>query len=455
MFLNACSNAGDETHLVDLHTAASQDIISINFPADTESIISINSQYNFSLEGQKSNGVDTITNDIQWSLSDGAISTINQSGHFTASANAELITVTAQFGFLSESIDIKVSSAAFDQVVQLDENTLVVDMCRSQVLTPIGSYIDDNGNEEIRPVDNITINTIDWIVLNQEDNNSSQRAYIEILDSQAYLHTLAEGNIIIQAKAFSQVSDSEVTSVDFDQAITNNLNSIKLCYSNASDLANCFVAEASVEKGKTISLISVGNYQALDGSDFDENITANSQWGVEDVSNASIALSTDRQQLDITGEIEESSTIVSVACGEIEQAIDSIDISQGVILDTSVSCSSDISCLTTSTSISIDQLTVTSLSVSANDTDLISSESLTLSVRPDEISLIITASFTDNTQTNITNDSDLISSITAGKDDVIEEITDSPGIYTVLGSGTAEIKLDFRGETFYALIEIP
>ncbi|MES0327887.1 MAG: hypothetical protein ABUK13_06830 [Gammaproteobacteria bacterium] len=456
IFLAACS-ADDEENLVNLHAIANQDIISISFPADTETTHSINSEYDFSLQGLKSNAVDTvvISSDIQWSLSDGAISTIGQNGHFTASATAELITVTADFGFFSDSIEIKVSDAKFDQVVQLDENVLIVDMCRSQTVRPIGRYVDEYGIEEIRPVDNIIINTIEWIILDQADNNPSQRAHIETLDDHATLHTLAEGNIVIQAKAFSPLSNSDVTSADFNQAITNNLNSIKLCYSSASDLSNCVVTNASVEKDKSISFISVANYQALDGSNFYENISGNSKWGVDNVLNASIALSTDRQQLNITGEIEESSATISVACGDIEQAIDSIDISQGVVLDTPVSCSTGASCVTSSTTVLIDQLSVTALKVSANDTDLTSAEVLTLTVRPDEISLITTAAFSNNTESIITSDTGLVYSITIGKDVVIEEKAGSVGVYTVLGAGTAEVKLDFRGETFYALIEIP
>lgn len=457
IFLAACGDADDETNLVDLHTVANQDIISISFPADTETILSISSEYDFSLQGLQSNAVDTvlISGDIQWSLSEGANSSINQNGRLTASATAELITVTADFGFYSDSIDIKISSAEFDQVVQLDVNTLIVDMCRSQTFSPIGSYIDENNIEEIRPVDNNIINDIEWIILDQENNNSSQRAHIETIDGQATLHTLAEGNIIIQAKALSDFSNAEVTSVDFDQAITSNLNSIKLCLSSDTDLTNCVVTDASVEKDKSISFISVGNYQALDGSNFNENISGNSKWGVEDTLNASIALSTDRQQLDVTGEIEESSTTISVACGDIEQAINSIDISQGVVLDSPISCDSAASCLASSVTVLIDQLNVTSLNVSANNTDLTSTEPLTLSTRPDEISLVTTAVFSNNTQTTITDDTGLIYSITAGKDVVIEDKTGSVGVYNVLGSGTAEIKLDFRGEIFIALIEIP
>ncbi len=456
IFLAACSD-GDETNLVDLHTVANQDIIAVSFPADTETTLSINSEYDFNLQGLKSNGVDitTINGDIQWSLSEGAVSTIDQNGLFSASATAELITVTADFGFLSDSVEIKVSSAKFDQVVELDEDTLIVDMCRSQTFTPIGLYIDENNNEEIRPVDSTTINTIDWIIRDQENNISSQRAHIETTDNQVTLHTLAEGNIIVQAKAFSEFSNSDVTSADFNQAITNNLNSIKLCFSSDSDLANCVVTNSSIAKGQSISFISVGNYQTLDGSNFDENISANSKWGVDNVLNASIALSTDRQQLDITGLTEESNATISVACGDIEQVIDGIDISQGVVLDSAVSCASSTSCLTSSSTILIDSLSVTSLKVSANNSDLTNGEALVLIVRPDEIRLLTTAVFSDNTETDVTNDIDLVYNINVGNGTVIEEKTGSVGVYTVLESGLAEIELTFSGEVSLAVIRIP
>ena len=456
IFLAACS-ADDETNLVNLHAIANQDIISVNFPAETETIHSINSEYDFSLQGLKSNAVDTvpISGDIQWSLSDGANSSIDQNGHFTASATAELITVTAVFGFFTDSIQIKISDAKFDQVVQLDENSLIVDMCRSQTFTPIGRYVDENNNEEIRPVDNIIINTIDWEILDQTDNNPSQQAHIETVDDQVTLHTLAEGNIIIRATVFSAYSNTDVTSADFNQAISNNLNSIKLCYSSSTDLSSCTVANTNVEKGTSISFISVANYQALDGSDFYENISDNSKWGIDNPLNASIALSTDRQQLNITGITEASNATISVACGDIEQAIDGIDLSQGVVLDTPVSCGSGASCFSTSSIVAVDQLSVTSLKVSANDTVLTSDEALILSVRPNEIDLVTTAVFSDNTEANITSDTTLAYNMTQGKDVVIEEKTGFVGVYTVLTAGTAEITLDFRGVKFRALIEIP
>jgi len=151
--LNACSDTENETNLVNLHTTANQDIISIKFPLDTETIFSISSQYYFGLQGVKSNNIDTvdIVNDIQWSLSDEAVSSIDHNGLFTASATAELITLTARFGIYTESIDIKVSDAKFDQVVQLNNaGAISIDMCQSQTFKPVGRYVDGNNNDEIR-----------------------------------------------------------------------------------------------------------------------------------------------------------------------------------------------------------------------------------------------------------------------------------------------------------------
>jgi len=458
--LVACSDAENETNLLDLYAVASLDIMSIEILVDsTETILSVNSQFDFQLQGLKSNGNDlvTITNFAEWSLSEGAVSQIDQTGHFTAGDIAEIVTVTAKVGHLSQSIQISVSSAKFDKVVQLNNQAISIDMCQSEIIKPIGRYVDENGNEEIRAIDSIVINTIEWLIYDQGDTNISKRAYIDTSNNQATLHTLAAGNFIIQAKAMSLYSGAEETSDDFSQNISNALNSIKLCNETDTDLSNCAVTSARVEKDKTLSLMAVGNYQAADGTSFNENISHNSKWGVSDITNASTALSTDYQYLGITGEIEDTSVTVSVACGDIGESLDSVDISQGVVLTSPVNCSSDINCLASSALISIDKLSVTSFDVSANDIDLVDNESLTLSERPDEISLLVTANYSNDTNEDISEDESVIFSIISidGQSEVIEEKSDTSNIFTVLGSGTAKIQIDFRSETFIVLIVVP
>lgn len=456
--LVACSDTEDETTLVDLHIIASQDVIAINFPTDTtETTLSINSEYYFTVQGLKSNGVDlvTITRDIEWSLSDGAASTIDRQGRFSAGEIAESVTLTAKFGFLSASIDIRVSSAKFDRVIELNEQAFGINMCQSQALNPLGSYVDENGDEEIRPVDNVIINDIEWTVVNKEDESASQRAYIETSNNQPALYTLAAGDIIIRATATSLVSDSAIT-VDFDQTVSGGLNSIKLCPAG-EDINNCEVTSASIEKDQVLSLIAAGNFQAADGSSFNENITRNSQWGMSNAESASIAFSTDRQQLEVMGEIDEkSTTTVSVACGKIEQSLDGIELSQGVTLNIPLSCDSSTTCSSSSVEINIDELSVLSFVVTANDISLTHDKSVYLGSYPEEISLVVKADLSNGSQPDITDDDSLAYSILPidGQLDVIEK-TGTPGVFTVLDTGTAKIQLHFRGESFIAVIEVP
>lgn len=457
LLLVACGDEDKEANLINLHTLASQDIISIHFPADlTENIISTNSEFNFVIQGVKSNNTDTtiITRDIVWSLSDHALSTIDQQGHFLASNTAELITLTAQFGPLIETLDLKISDAKFDEVLQLNKQNFNTDMCQSQEIKPIARYIDKDGNEEIHQLDSNTINTITWLIRNQEDNSTSQRAHIKTLGNQTNLHALAAGDIIIQAKALSIFTGTEKTSTDFNQNIGNNLNSIKVCNSDDSNLSSCNVTSTNIEKDKTLSLMSVGNYQASDGSSFNLNISQNSKWGINNT-NASIAFFSDFQNLSILGNTESSTATLTVACGTITQSLSTTDITQGVILDDNVSCDGGINCMGASTAITISQLSVSSFTVSANNIDLTDNTSETLSSRPDEITLEVIANFTDSTSKTITTDSELSYSITAGDDDVIEDKADSSGVFTVLGNGTAKIEINYRSESFIVYLEIP
>jgi len=458
VLLSACGDADKEANLVNLHTAASQDIVSINFPADTtESILSINSEFDFILQGVKSNNTDTVNiiNDVVWSLSENALSTIDQKGHLVASSTAELITLTAQFGHLTESLELKISDAKFDEVIELNKDSFNIDMCLSKDIKPVARYIDRDGFDEIRPVDSNIINTITWLIRNQEDNSSSKRAYVNTVANQASLQTLEAGNIIIQASALSVYTGIMKTSADFNQSVGNAINSIKVCNSSDTDLNTCNVSSAHIEKDKSISVISVANYQAPDGTNFNKNISQNSKWGLDNTVNAGIDLSNDLQSLIVTGKTESTSAILSVACGEITQSISGIDITKGVTLNSTVSCGTNINCLDKSSNITIDKLSVSSFSVRANDIDLVDNTSETFSTRPDEISLQVTANYSNSTSAVITLDDELIYNITLGDGTVIEDKLDSKGVYNVLGSGSARIVLDYRTEEFTVLLDIP
>ena len=454
--LLACSDADKEKNLIDLHTTASQDVIAISFPDASEQVISVNAQVDYTLQGLKSNGVDTseILRDIKWSLSAGATSRVDLNGLLSAGNIAEEITLTAHFGFLSKSIDIKVSSAKFDQVVKLDEEAFDIDMCRSQLIKPIGRYIDENNDEEIRPVDSTIINDIEWIILNQSDNSDSQKAYIETSANQTLLHTLAAGDLIIQARATSLFSGNIVTSVSFAQSVSNRLNQIKLCPGGDQNLQDCSITTASIEKDQVLSIMAVGNYQASDGSDFYQNITRNSLWGLSN-SNASSVFSSDRLQFEVTGITEDTTTTVSVACGNVQESLVGIEIAEGVNLGAAVSCGSNADCFESSQLVNVTKLSVNDIQVSANGISLTNDQTVQLNTRPNEIELTVTATLSNNSQPVITSDDELTYSIISIEGDVIEEKTGSLGVFTVLAAGTAKIQLNFRSQIFTVVIEVP
>lgn len=264
LVLTACSDTDREKELVDLFTTASQDLIAINFDAaTTEDLISINTFFDYSIEGVKSNGVDVVPVDgnISWSLSDGALSSIDQTGRLSSASVAEVVTVTAKFGVLIATQTVTVSAAKFDQVIKLNDTPVSINLCQAQPILPIARYLNDDGSEEIRPVDNTVINTITWLIRNQEDDTPSQRALIKTANSLTELQALATGNVIIQAQAKSLSSGNIVTSADFSQTLGHNLNSLKLCHKSETDLATCTLISVNIVQNAVLPIMAVTKYE--------------------------------------------------------------------------------------------------------------------------------------------------------------------------------------------------
>lgn len=461
LFLAACSAPENEASLVNLHTAASQDIISISFPADlNESIISANSSYSFALQGLTSNRADTVTlaEHVVWSLSDNSNSRIDQNGLLSAGNVAERITVNATFGQFSASMALSISLARFNKVVQLNSQAIEIGMCQTQAISPIASYLDADGNEEIRAVDNTTLAAITWIIINANDRSRSQSAEISTANNTTLLRTLSPGNYIVQATATSLSSGNEVTSDDMALYIDNNLTSMKLCNSSDTDLSSCSISVSSLEQYGLLSVISVGTYQASDGSNQYENISFNSKWGTSNSNYASIAIN-NSQQLDITGVTSSRDSTISAACGEIEQSISGLDITQGIALSELTSCASgNLNCVsTTDLFLSITDASISSLEAEADGNALTDGGTLTLTAKPTEITLAVWANFINNSsRVDITSDSSLVYAIqNTGPVNIIEAKDNSAGVFTVLSSGTARIELDYKNEKFTINIIIP
>ncbi len=455
--VSACSDADKEKELVDLFTTASQDLIAINFPAaSTEDLISINTFFDYQIEGLKSNGVDIVpvNDNVSWSLSAGVVSSIDQNGRLSSGSVAEVVTVTARLGVLIATLDVTVSAAKFDQVVKLNSTPVSINMCQAQQIQPIGSYLNDDGSEEIRPVDNTVINSITWLIRNQEDDAPSQRAFIKTENSLTELQALATGNVIIQAQAKSLSTGNVVTSADFNQTLDHNLNSLKLCFKSETDLATCTLSSVDVVENAVLSIMAVGNYQAANGSTYNQNISAYSKWGTDNTSNATIAFSADRQQLDVTGNTSGTTANISVACGNIEQTVSDSAIKNGVVLDVPVTCASgNINCLPDTAVINISSKTVSSLTVTADGNALVDNTAFALASRPSTIVLNVTANYSDNTSQDVTIDTNIFYNNRSAL--IVIAKSGSLGEYTVLTAGEAEIQIIFQSQVFIAKITIP
>ena len=457
LMLAACGDADKEKELVDIFTTASMDLVSIDFPAaSTQDIVSINTFVDYHIEGLKSNGVDIIpVNDhIVWSLSEGAISTIDQNGRLSSGPVAETITITAKVGTLTATLNVSVSAAKFDQVIKLNSTPVLVNMCQAQQIMPIGSYRNDDGTEEIRPVDNTVINGITWIIRNQEDGSPSQRALIQTENNITKLQALEAGNVIIQAQATSLYSGNIITSVDFNQTLDNNLNSLKLCLGSDADMSACSLSNKDIAQNAVLSIMAVGNYQATDGTAYYQNISAYSKWGIDNNSNATIAFTADRQQLDITGKTVASTANITAACGNIEQTVLDSEIENGVVLAVPVTCAvGNLNCLSSTAAINIVEIVLTSLTVTANGVALVDDTQVNLGYSPAIITLNVTANYSDGSSQDITSDANIYYDNRSPQ--LITEVQGTPGEYTTQPpSGVADIRIDYQGQIFIAKITV-
>jgi len=458
LLLTACGDAEKEAPLVDLFTAASLDIIAIDFPAAAnEDVISIDAFFDYTIEGLTSNGVDRVpvTSNVIWSLSDGAVSTIDTNGRLSAGSVAEQITITASVGHLSDTFDVRISAAKFDQVIMLNSTALTINMCQAQQIVPIGNYINDDGSpDEQRPVDNTIIDTIEWLIRNAEDDTSSQRAFIKTENNIVNLQALQTGDVIIQARAPSvSQGGTVITSVDFDQTLDNNLNSIKICRSTETNLDTCTLTNNDVVENNVVSLMAVGNYQQSDGSDSSLNISAYSKWGISDTDNATIALSDDLQQLNITGKLKDTMTDVSVACGDVEQTITDEDIETGVVLDIPVTCADgNLNCLQKSETMDIISETITDISVTANDLDLEDNIARVFSTRPESIKLKVTANFSVTGKRDVTDEATYLNRTPQ----VVTKKSGTDAEFTVQDTGNdVEIFVEIQNQNFTVKITLP
>ncbi|MBE9567201.1 MAG: hypothetical protein IMF14_00800, partial [Proteobacteria bacterium] len=212
---------------------------------------------------------------------------------------------------------------------------------------------------------------------------------------------------------------------------------------------------ADVTENGVVSIIAVGNYQASDGTNYNQNISAYSKWGIDFSSFASIAFSADRQWLDVTGKTTNTIANVTSACGNIIETISDSDIIDGVVLGFSVTClAGDVNCLRANTAINVTETTVTSLDVTANGFTLEDNVAFVFfSSSPLTIVLNVTANYSDGTSEDVTTDANVVYNNRSPL--VLLGITGSPGEYNVISFGQAELQILFQSQVFIAKMTIP
>ncbi len=125
------------------------------------------------------------------------------------------------------------------------------------------------------------------------------------------------------------------------------------------------------------------------------------------------------------------------------------------MLNEPVTCASgNLNCLRSTAAVNvISQVKLNSLSVTANGAALVDNTPLILTIQPITITFNVTANYSDGSSQDVTTGKDTTYNNTGEL--VIIEIFGSPGAYTVLGDGNAEVQITYQGLTFTAKITIP
>lgn len=454
--LISCGDAEDEQRLLDLFTVAGLDLVEIRFPAgSTENIISIDSFFDYTVEGVQSNMVDTIdvTSEVEWTISAGALSSIDQTGRLSTGSSAEIVTITATVGNLSASQMVTVSEALFDKVVQLNATAVDSAMCQRTTIVPVGRYVNTDLTEEIRRVDNADIGSIEWQIANKEDMSASQRARVETTGTLTELIGYEAGTVLIVARAVSRFSMTTEVSDEFEQDIDNTLDSISACFGDADSIGVCGLASVDVPIDAPTSIIAVGTFQLSGGGTEERNITALAKWGIDNT-NTTIALSADGSQLELTGVTQDASSSITLACGEIEQSFTDLELAAGVVLDEAVSCdAANTDCFASTVDINVIEPDLDSLNVQVNNESLTDDVTQTFTSRPVSLEFDVTAIFNRTDNVVVTDDAGLV--YTNNTPTLISEVAGTPGLYTVNSAGDVELVLSYQSVSFTVRLTIP
>ncbi len=91
--------------------------------------------------------------------------------------------------------------------------------------------------------------------------------------------------------------------------------------------------------------------------------------------------------------------------------------------------------------------------MTADGVELVDDIELELTTRPSTITFNVTANYSDNTSLDVTMDANIIYINRSAP--VVVAIAGSPGEYSVLTAGVADIQILFQSQVFIAKVKIP
>lgn len=139
----ACDSDNDAKELRNRVTVATQNYTVVAIQS-ANTVLEANRTYSLALlAGVTEANIDQ-TSDAIWSSSDTSVATVNSRGELTAISDGT-VTITSDFGSLTDSVDLRVSSAPLTSIaIQAPE---MLNECDSTQLSATGLFAADNGGE--------------------------------------------------------------------------------------------------------------------------------------------------------------------------------------------------------------------------------------------------------------------------------------------------------------------
>lgn len=255
LFVASCDSDGDAQRLSNLVTIADAGYTSLAINGDTDTIIETGGTTQLTLEAFTDDNLigDAITAlSADWSSADTSIAVVD-SGVVTGSDVDGTVAITARFGNLSATTQVRVSSAALESIVIESPNSAsALNECSETQFTAFGVY---QGEAEQRDI----TEDVAWGVI------ETSAAFDEV----GLLRVTSSGVLSVVATRMATEDNPEVTQTK-EVTVQDNLEAITIV-PDAGALAN----------GSPLQYRALAGYANL--PDEATEITDNVEWDIEDM----------------------------------------------------------------------------------------------------------------------------------------------------------------------------